>query len=197
MHREVDVDPGLVASSFALLFLAEMGDKTQLMAMTLATRYKPLPVALGACAAFLVLNLLAALFGGLLFRYVPERVVLVAAGLLFLGFAWNAWRNAADDDADQPDDAAALARSVVLTSFLLIFVAELGDKTQLSLLALAASSGQPWAVFTGGTLALWSVTLLGIAVGATLLSRIPPQWLHRAAAVLFAGFGVLALWQAV
>lgn len=190
------MDPGLVASSFALLFLAEMGDKTQLMAMTLATRYRPLPVALGACGAFLVLNVLAVLFGGLLFRYVPERAVLVVAGLLFLGFAWNAWRNA--DDHDEATVApAARARSALVTSFLLIFVAELGDKTQLSLLALAASTGEPWAVFTGGTLALWSVTLLGIAVGATLLARIPARWLHRAAAVLFAVFGVLALWQAL
>jgi putative Ca2+/H+ antiporter (TMEM165/GDT1 family) len=103
------VDPDLVASSFALLFLAEMGDKTQLMAMTLATRYRPLPVALGACGAFLVLNLLAVLFGGLLFRHVPERPLLVAAGLLFLGFAWNAWRNADDHDEATVDPAARAA----------------------------------------------------------------------------------------
>ena len=93
------MDAGVALSAFALLFLAEMGDKTQLVAMTLATRHRAWQVALGACAAFLLLNLLAVLLGEVLFRYVPERVVLGLAGLLFLAFAWNAWRSA-DDDAE-------------------------------------------------------------------------------------------------
>lgn len=187
------MDPGIALSAFALLFVAEMGDKTQLTAMTLATRYRALPVAIGVCGAFLVLNLLAVLVGQVLFRYVPQQAVLLAAGLLFLAFAWTSWRVSGDEDDDaRPSDA----RSAILTSFLMIFVAELGDKTQLALIALAASSGAPWSVFTGATLALWSVSLIGIFVGATLLSNVPKALMHRAAAVLFAVFGVLALWRA-
>jgi len=181
----------VVLSSFALLFLAEMGDKTQLMTMTLAHRYRPVPVAVGVCAAFLVLNLLAVAVGEVLFHYVPRAAVLVAAGVLFLFFAWKSWR-----DAGEPEQEAAErqgGRGVVLSSFALIFVAELGDKTQLALIALVASTGDAWSVFAGATLALWSVSLLGVAVGSTLLSRVPRAVMHRAAAAMFAVFGVLAL----
>jgi putative Ca2+/H+ antiporter (TMEM165/GDT1 family) len=189
------VDLSVVASAFALLFLAELGDKTQLMTITLASRYRPLPVAIGVCAAFLVLNLLAVLLGELLFRYVPLRAVLVASALLFLLFGWNSWRAAGREEP--AEEGATGMRGALLGSFVLIFVAELGDKTQLALLALAASTGAPWSVFVGGTLALWSVSLLGVFLGATLLARVPRHWLHRAAAVLFALFGVLALARAV
>ncbi|WP_296897409.1 TMEM165/GDT1 family protein, partial [Thiohalocapsa sp.] len=71
--------------------------------------------------------------------------------------------------------------------------AELGDKTQLAVVALAAGTGDIWAVFTGGTLGLWTVSLIGILFGCTLLRRIPTRWVHRGAAVLFIAFGLLAL----
>jgi putative Ca2+/H+ antiporter (TMEM165/GDT1 family) len=188
------MDFGVAASAFALLFVAEMGDKTQLTAMTLATRFRALPVALGVCAAFLVLNVLAVVVGQMLFRYVPQQAVLLAAGVLFLVFAWKSWRASdEDEDASGPADT----RSAVITSFLMIFMAELGDKTQLALIALAASSGSPWSVFAGATLALWAVSLIGIFVGATLLKNVPKALMHRAAALLFAAFGVLALWRVV
>jgi Ca2+/H+ antiporter, TMEM165/GDT1 family len=181
----------VILSSFALLFLAEMGDKTQLMAMTLAHRYRAVPVAIGVCSAFLVLNLLAVAVGEVLFRYVPKPLVLMAAGMLFLFFAWKSWR-----DAGEPEEEEGERRGgggVILSSFALIFLAELGDKTQLALIALVASTGDAWSVFTGGTLALWCVSLIGIAVGSTLLSRVPRAWMHRAAAIMFAIFGLLAL----
>ena len=186
------VDLSVVLSSFSLLFLAEMGDKTQLMAMTLAHRYRVAPVVAGTFLAFLLLNLLAVLVGEGLSRYVPREVVLIAAGLLFLLFAYRSWVNGDDEDGtlDKTDQRAAW-----LTSFVLIFVAELGDKTQLAMVALAAQSGELWSVFVGGTLALWSVSLLGILIGRTLLRRISRIWVHRAAALLFLAFGVLAIGQ--
>jgi Ca2+/H+ antiporter, TMEM165/GDT1 family len=187
------MDIAVVASAFALLFLAEMGDKTQLMTMTLAHRYRPVPVAIGVCAAFLVLNLLAVLLGDALFHFVPQRAVLFAAGILFLFFAWKSWRDASaplDDDAQLDRNST---HGAMLASFGSIFVAELGDKTQLALITLVAASGKPWSVFAGATLALWVVSLLGVLVGSTLLSRLPKAWIQRAAAVLFAIFGLLAL----
>ena len=187
------MDSSVFLSAFALLFLAEMGDKTQLMAMTLAHRYRAAPVIVGTFAAFLILNLLAVLVGEGLARLVPREIVLVAAGVLFLTFAYRSWRDADDEEAEvsRKDQPRAW-----ITSFSLIFVAELGDKTQLAMIALVAQSRAPWSVFFGGTLALWTVSLLGILVGTTLLRRIPKLWVHRAAAALFLVFGVLALSQA-
>ena len=186
------MDYSALLAAFALLFLAEMGDKTQLMAMTLAHRYRVLPVVVGTFAAFALLNLLAVLVGEGLARLIPRDVVLIAAGLLFLLFAWRSWRDAGEEG----EQATTIDhRRAWLTSFTLIFVAELGDKTQLALVALAAQTGALWSVFVGGTLALWSVSLLGILVGRTLLRRIEPRLVHRVAALLFLAFGLLALGQ--
>jgi len=187
------MDISVVASSFTLLFLAEMGDKSQLIAMTLAHRYRVIPVIGGVMLAFAVLNLLAVLVGAALFRYLPQPLILLLAGLLFLLFAWRSWQQAteADDDAIEPTGG----HGAMVASFMLIFVAELGDKTQLAMIALAAGSGQIWSVFTGGTLALWSVSLIGILLGSTVLRRVPKSWMHRIAALLFALFGVLAIAQ--
>ena len=182
----------MLASTFTLLFLAEMGDKSQLIAMTLAHRYRIAPVLVGTFAAFALLNVLAVVLGEGLSRVVPREFVLIAAGSLFLIFAYRTWRHSDDDETAT---AIRSRRSVCLTSFTLILVAELGDKTQLAMIALAAESGALWSVFIGGTLALWAVSLLGVLVGRTLLRKISTRWVHRAAAVLFLLFGLLALAQ--
>ena len=189
------MDLSVAFGAFALLFLAEMGDKTQLVAMTLAHRYRMAPVIIGVFGAFLVLNLLAVLVGEALYSFVPPAVTLLAAGALFLFFAWRLWL---DGDEEEEDDTAERAggHGALVTSFLLIFLAELGDKTQLALIALIASTGAAWSVFIGGTLALWAVSLIAILIGGTVLRRIPKLWVHRVAAGLFLVFGLLALAQA-
>jgi putative Ca2+/H+ antiporter (TMEM165/GDT1 family) len=189
------MDPVVFGSAFSLIFLAEMGDKSQLIAMTLAHRYRPVPVVAGVFTAFAMLNLLAVWVGQVLFRWVPQGPVLLAAAALFLVFAYRSWRDGAQ--AEAAPDAAPSHGGVVLTSFSLIFLSEFGDKTQIATIALAAGTGQPWSVFAGSTLALWSVSLIGILVGCTLFARLPRLWVHRTAAVLFALFGVLALFEAV
>lgn len=189
------VDLSVVLSAFSLLFLAEMGDKSQLLAMTLAHRYRAASVVAGTFAAFAVLNLLAVLLGQVLFELVPEELMLLAAAGLFLYFGYRSWQDADGDEEDESPDGPS--RGGFATSFTLIFVAELGDKTQLAMIALAAGTGEIWAVFAGGTLALWTVSLIGILFGATLLRRIPKRRVHRAAALMFVVFGVLALGQVV
>lgn len=188
------MDTVILTSSFALIFLAEMGDKSQLIAMSLAGRYRVLPVAVGVMSAFLLLNLLAVAVGQALFQWIPQQLVLLLAAGLFLFFAYGAWRESAAEDAAETGTLGA-NRSALIMSFLLIFVAELGDKTQLAMVGLTAGTGAPLSVLVGGTLALWSVSLLGIWLGGTLLRRLSPMWMHRASAVLFLGFGLWALLQ--
>lgn len=187
------MDLSVVLSAFSLLFLAEMGDKSQLLAMTLAHRYRAVSVVAGTFAAFAVLNLLAVLLGQVLFELVPEELMLLAAAGLFLYFGYRSWQDADGDEEDESPDGPS--RGGFAASFTLIFVAELGDKTQLAMIALAAGTGEIWSVFAGGTLALWTVSLIGILFGATLLRRIPKRRVHRAAALMFVIFGVLALGQ--
>jgi len=190
------MDLSVVLSAFTILFLAEMGDKTQLMAMTLAHRYRLMPVITGVFLAFLSLNLLAVWIGETLYHYVPQRLTLLAAGALFLFFAYRSWRDAADSDDDELIEKRG-GHGALVSSFSLIFLAELGDKSQLVIIALAAGTGEPWSVLIGGTFALWTVSLIAILLGGTVLRRIPKSWMHRVAAVLFLGFGAIAVAQAL
>ncbi|WP_462320705.1 TMEM165/GDT1 family protein [Halochromatium sp.] len=189
------MDLSVAASAFVLLFLAEMGDKSQLLVMTLAHRYRPSPVIAGSFVAFGLLNLLAVAIGQALFEWLPQGWLLLVAGGLFLFFGVRSWQDAnqGEDDAEIP----TRSRGGFIQSFSLIFVAELGDKTQLAMLALVASTGDLWAVLAGGTLALWSVSLIGVLFGCTVVRRVPTHWGPRAAAILVIGFGLLALAQLV
>lgn len=188
------MDLSVLFSAFLLIFLAEMGDKSQILVMTLAHRYPARPVITGTFAAFALLNLLAVWVGLSLFEWVPQELVLVAAAGMFLFFGYRSWQTTEEDEGEAE---GRRGMSALATSFTMIFVAELGDKTQLALIALAAGTGEIWAVFAGGTLALWVVSLIGVLFGATLLRKIPQVLVHRLAALLFVSFGILALAQAV
>jgi putative Ca2+/H+ antiporter (TMEM165/GDT1 family) len=186
--------PDLVSvsmSSFVLIALAEMGDKSQLVCMTLAARHRHWPVLLGAALAFLLLNLLAVIFGAALADWLPQNLVMVLVALLFAGFGIHSLL-ASDDEQDAEVDEKP-GHGIFLTTLLLIFVAEFGDKTQLAVAALAGRL-DPVAVWVGASAALIAVSALGVWVGRTLLKTLPVVWLHRFSGVLFLGFALLAIW---
>lgn len=187
------MDLGVLLSTFGLIFVAELGDKTQLAAMALATRFPWRKVFLGAALAFLILNGLAVGVGRVLFELVPLFWIRVASAALFLFFGVATLR--AKDEADN-EGAGAPRRGPVLTAFSMILLAELGDKTQLVTATLAAQRASPLAVFAGSTLALWTVSLLGVLAGTQLLRFLPLRTVHRIAGVLFLGFGLALAYQA-
>src|SRR5512137_1654577 len=184
-------------STFGMIFLAELGDKTQLTAMALALRYPWKRIFVGIAAAFVVLNLAAVVVGKVLFLLLPVFWVTLVSGLLFLYFGYSTLRQACDSDSDegQPPTAA----SAIRTAFVMIFMAELGDKTQLVTASQAAQHSASMTgmsmVFLASTLALWSVSLLGIFAGKQLVKIIPLCWIHRAAGGMFLVFGIATLWR--
>ncbi|WP_298271060.1 TMEM165/GDT1 family protein [Geobacter sp.] len=188
------MDSTVFFTTFGLIFLAELGDKTQLTAMALATRYPWKKVFLGIAAAFALLNLGAVLVGKLLFTILPLVWIRLVSGGLFLYFGVTTLRGAGDDE--DGEKGRATARGPVVTSFLMILLAELGDKTQLVTTSLAAQHDSSLVVFTGSTLALWLVSLLGIFLGKQLVRFVPLSVIHRGAALLFLIFGAAILWQA-
>ena len=123
-----------------------------------------------------------------------QRLTLLAAGALFLFFAYRSWRDVSRLDNDELMEKTGGHRALV-SSFSLIFLAELGDKSQLVIIALATGNGEPWSVLIGGTLALWTVSLIAILLGGTVLRRIPKSWMHRVAAAPLLGFGALTVAQ--
>ncbi|WP_286239733.1 TMEM165/GDT1 family protein [Neptuniibacter halophilus] len=176
---------------FLLVFLAEFGDKSQLVCMTLASRYRRgWPIVIGSVAAFAVLNTVAVLFGAAISAYLPQEVVLAVVAVLFLLFGIQAFRAEDEDEDDELKVGAHLIASV----FLLIFFAELGDKTQLSVAGMAAVE-PALVVWLAGTMALALTTLMGVVFGRVVLQKLPLVWVHRAAGVFFIGFAVAASWR--
>jgi len=178
-----------VLAAFAVVFLAELGDKTQLVALTLAGRYPPAKVLLALGAAIVALQTLSVTAGALISEAVPDRAIAAGAGLLFLGFAVWTWRSAGADDDD--DDAVAPTAGLLSVAGA-FFLAELGDKTMLTTAGLAADRGAV-PVWVGSFAAMLAATALAVLAGQALTKRVRPELLRRVGAVAFAIVGVLTL----
>lgn len=167
--------------SLGIVTLAEMGDKSQLVCMLLASRYRPWPVFFGAITAFLILNGVAVTLGTSLARLLPMNWVLGAATLLFILFGLQSLL--AKEDEEESVEIKCI-RTVFITSLVMLFVSELGDKTQLSVVTMSLSQS-PLGVWLGASLALIFTSALGVWLGKTVLARVNPVWLHRASGGLF------------
>lgn len=177
-------------TTFLLVGLAEFGDKSQLVCMTLAARHRGLPVVIGAVTAFAILNLLAVLFGAAVAAWLPEWLVTAAVAVLFAVFGIGALRYQEEEDEENVEEAPG--HGIVATTFLLIFLAEFGDKTQLAVAGLG-STGEPSAVWAGATVALAVTSALGVFAGRKLLNRLPLKWIHRISGIFFLLLAVFAV----
>lgn len=182
----------LFISTFALIFVAELPDKTAFAALFLATCHHPGAVFIGAAAAFVIQSFVAVIFGNFL-SVLPQQWVHFAAGVLFLVFAILMWRRnsecAEETECDEKAKASRFYKSVT-QAFLTIFIAEWGDLTQLATATLAAKYHAPITIFTSATLALWAVTAIGVIIGCRVKGFINPTFLQRMAASVFAVVGV-------
>jgi putative Ca2+/H+ antiporter (TMEM165/GDT1 family) len=187
--------------SLGVVFLAELGDKSQLMTMTYALRHRWWVVLSGVGIAAFLVHGLSVTIGHFLGLTLPQRPIAFAAATAFLLFAAWTWRDARkmDDDGDAAVPEPRFVIFAVISSFVL---AELGDKTMLATVALA--SDHNWAgVWLGATVGMVLADGVAIAAGALLHRRLPEQLLHRLASVLFLLFGLWLLfdnalgWKAV
>ena len=167
-------------SAFGLIFLLELPDKTAYTVLILSTRHRAVPVLLGSMAAFAVQSALAVLLGTLLHRLPAHLVEWGAIGLMAV-FGLLLLLGKDEEVADQPMPDG----HVFLTSFGLVFVAELGDATQFATAALVARLDDRWSVYAGATLALWAVAAIAVTVGRQLGDRIPKKLLRRVAGTIF------------
>jgi Ca2+/H+ antiporter, TMEM165/GDT1 family len=188
------IAPGAWLSSagatFLLIALAEIGDKSQLVCMTLAARHRGLPVILGAVAAFAVLNLLAVLFGAAIAAWLPEWVVTAAVAVLFGFFGISALRF--EEESDDENIEEKPGHGIFATTFLMIFLAEFGDKTQIAVAGLG-STANATATWVGATLALTCTSILGVVAGRRWLNRLPLHWIHRISGVFFLLLALMAV----
>jgi putative Ca2+/H+ antiporter (TMEM165/GDT1 family) len=177
-------------ATFLLIALAEFGDKSQLVCMTLAARHRGLPVVLGAIAAFAILNLLAVLFGAAIAAWLPEWIVTAAVAILFAVFGISSLRFEEEDEDEEI--AEKPGHGIFATTFLMIFLAEFGDKTQIAVAGLGSTANIS-ATWVGATLALACTSILGVVAGRRWLNRLPLHWIHRISGVFFLLLSLLAV----
>jgi putative Ca2+/H+ antiporter (TMEM165/GDT1 family) len=218
MPSSLPSDPGLAAfgSSLTAITLAELGDKTFFMALILAVRHSARQVFVGAFAALAVVTLLSLGVGYGLRELLPQNLVPWLAALLFLGFgikllidAHGLGAAAAQHEADEAEEAVKAAESrqgeagawaVIWESFALVFVAELGDRTQFATIVLATAPAEVFS-FVGllaGSLAGHAlVTWLAVGAGKWIGGRVDERLLYRLSGGLFVAFGLVSLLQAL
>ncbi len=182
------------ATSFALITAAEIGDKSQLVCMALATRHRALPILLGAISAFALLNTLAVIFGLAIAHWLPEFLVAGLVALLFAGFGLHALLSNEEEADDDTEVREKSSHGIFFTTLLMITLAEFGDKTQLAVVGLS-STGIPMAVWLGATLALGTTSALGILAGRTVLQKIPLTLLHRISGYIFIALAGIASYR--
>ncbi|AKT40327.1 TMEM165/GDT1 family protein [Chondromyces crocatus] len=172
--------------SFALVAVSEMGDKTQLLALVLALRYKrPWTIMAGILVATILNHGLASWVGGAVSARVPADVLRYALAAIFGAFA--IWILIPDKDEDGPQNDRF---GPFLTTLVAFFLAEMGDKTQLATVALGARFQAPVLVTIGTTLGMLFADGLAVVFGERLTQRIPMKWVRIFAACLFALFGI-------
>ncbi|MFY0409100.1 TMEM165/GDT1 family protein [Solicola sp. PLA-1-18] len=183
--------------STAVIFVAELGDKSQLMAMTFATRFRVREVLLGITAATAVVHLASVAIGFLIGDAFAgsQDAISIVAGIAFLGFA--AWTLRGDSLSDEEENKAkAAGGAAFLAVAVAFFLAELGDKTMLATITLATRESDWLAVFgvwLGSTLGMVVADALAIVVGAVLGRHLPERFIRYGATVAFLAFGVVLI----
>lgn len=179
--------------SFVVIFVAELGDKSQLMAMAFATRYRFWTVLWAITAATAVVHLFSVALGVLVGGVIPSGPVNVVAGLAFLGF--GLWTLRGDTLSEEEESRAERStRSAFLAIAVAFFLAELGDKTMLATVTLATTEG--WlGTWIGSTLGMVAADALAIAVGTLLGRTLPERAISIGAAVLFFVFGIWLVFE--
>ncbi|MET9022262.1 TMEM165/GDT1 family protein [Actinopolymorpha sp. NPDC004070] len=181
--------------SFGVIFVAELGDKSQLMALTFATRYRALPVLVGITLATAVVHAVSVGVGYSLGETIPTAWISLVAALAFFGFAgWTLRGDSLSEDEEQK--ARRAKRSAVVAVSLAFFLAELGDKTMLATITLATQHG--WlGTWLGSTVGMVVADAIAIVIGQQLGRRLPERAIRYGASALFAVFGVWLLVEVI
>lgn len=181
--------------SFSLIFLAELGDKSQLVALWFATRYRWWLVIVGVSIATLVVHLASVAIGASFAGVLPEPIVLLIVGLSFFAFAlWGLRGDSIDEDGPAQGLSSFGSLGLITSAF---FLAELGDKTQLATISLAGHESSFAGVWLGSTLGMVAADAIAICLGVLAGKRIPLRLTATLSAVLFGIFGGLSIGRAV
>ena len=176
--------------STAVIFVAELGDKSQLMALTFATRFKTAPVLIGITAATAIVHLVSVVVGAALGAAIPTTAISIVAAIAFIGFGLWTLRGDELTEEDEARSASISDRNAILAVGTVFFLAELGDKTMLATITLATQEGL-FGTWLGSTLGMVAADALAIVVGRQLGARLPERAIRIGASIAFFVFGVI------
>jgi putative Ca2+/H+ antiporter (TMEM165/GDT1 family) len=182
--------------STAVIFVAELGDKSQLMALTFATRFKPLPVLIGITGATAIVHAISVIAGAALGAAIPTRPVTIAAAIAFVGFGLWTLRGDELTEEDQARAATIGTRHAIIAVGSVFFLAELGDKTMFATVTLATDHGL-FGTWLGSTVGMVAADALAIVAGRQLGSRLTGRTVRIGAAVAFFAFAAVLLLDAL
>ena len=195
------MDLAIVVAVYPIIFLGELPDKTMFASLIMSTKGKPLSVWLGAAGAFVVHVVIATTVGVGLFDLLPRRAVDGVVAALFVvgaGYAFVESRRGGAEDAQAGAPVKVVRGAhVVTTAFVVIFLAEWGDLTQILTANLAVRYHAPLSVGLGAILALWSVAAIAVVGGQGLLRYVNIATVRRATAVVLLGLAAYATWSAL
>jgi putative Ca2+/H+ antiporter (TMEM165/GDT1 family) len=180
---------GALASSFLLIFISEMGDKTQLTAMAFTAKFKPVTVIAAVSFAVLLTNLAAVAAGSFLSGILPFGIIKIVSCVLFILF--GVWTLAAKDGAEGEGRGKTIINPFFTVAFM-FFISELGDKTQIAAMTLAMNEN-PYGVFAGASLGMICANLAGIGAGILLGKKLPEKAIKYFSAALFIIIGAAGL----
>ncbi len=174
-------------TAFITIFIAEFGDKTQLVSLSMAGRHPPLQVLGGALSALFLVLSMAILAGKMMATYFPQPVLIAASGGAFILMGlYTAVKK--ERDSDLPSGKTGFYQTLGM-----VFLAEIGDKTQIAAMLLAANLGRPLPVLTGAMLAMAANHALAVYLGSRLLSRFNPRYMKIGTAILFMVIGLVLI----
>ena len=180
-------------SSLFIIAIAEMGDKTQLVALSFATKYKPMKVLLGIFIGTLVIHLFSVIVGERVSAFIPLHYLKLLIGLSFIGFgAWTLWGDSCPDGKSRNNGWGPVA-----TVSIAFFLAELGDKTQLATISLAAQYRSFTAVWLGSTFGMVIADAIAIIAGVIAGKRLPDKAIKYTSAGIFILFGIIIILAAL
>jgi Ca2+/H+ antiporter, TMEM165/GDT1 family len=194
------VEFAVVIAVFPIIFLGELPDKTMFASLVMSTRGRPVVVWMGAALAFVVHVVIAVTVGAALFHLLPHRALeALVAAMFFAGSALAIWeaRRAQDDRGALIQREVLSHRRTLVTAFVVIFIAEWGDLTQILTANLAAHYQSALSVAVGAVLALWAVAALAVAGGQRILRVVDIRTVRIITAVVLAAIGAWAVWEAV
>ena len=192
-----------LAVAFVTIFLAELGDKTQLITISFASKYPRMPVFLGVFLAMSIVTIIGVVVGAVLVSIIPIQVVKVLSGLIFIVF--GVWTLVSKEEELEEEEGQIRSNGdqeprkdkVLSTAFIMTSLAEFGDKTQFAVIALTAQYGAPIFVYIGAVLAFALIVGIGVVLGKKMSEKVSSRWIEIGSGVLFIVIGILFIVEAL